>query len=89
MGLIAQTRVEGQSDGALPGREVRAQAGAAQRPDDVFNEIFAKLGSHRDRALVAFYVSTGARASELLSVIPGSERSRSDVNPKALRQHPD
>ena len=27
--------------------------------------------SHRDRALVAFYVSTGARASELLSVTQG------------------
>jgi integrase len=37
-------------------------------PDEQFNEIFARLGSHRDRALVAFYVSTGARASELLSV---------------------
>jgi len=37
--------------------------------DDEFNEIFARLRSHRDRALVAFYVSTGARASELLSVI--------------------
>jgi integrase len=36
-------------------------------PDEEFNEIFAKLASHRDRALVAFYVSTGARASELLS----------------------
>jgi site-specific recombinase XerC len=36
-------------------------------PDEVFNEIFALLPSHRDRALVAFYVSTGARASELLS----------------------
>jgi site-specific recombinase XerD len=36
-------------------------------PDAEFNEIFAKLPSHRDRALVAFYVSTGARASELLS----------------------
>lgn len=36
-------------------------------PDEVFNEIFARLPSHRDRALVAFYVSTGARASELLS----------------------
>ncbi len=35
--------------------------------DEEFNEIFAALGSHRDRALVAFYVSTGARASELLS----------------------
>jgi site-specific recombinase XerD len=37
-------------------------------PDEEFNEFFARLGSHRDRALVAFYVSTGARASELLSV---------------------
>jgi len=37
-------------------------------PDDEFNEIFARLPSDRDRALVAFYVSTGARASELLSV---------------------
>jgi integrase len=36
-------------------------------PDGEFNEIFAALSSHRDRALVAFYVSTGARASELLS----------------------
>ena len=38
-------------------------------PDEGFNEIFARLRSHRDRALVAFYVSTGARASELLSVV--------------------
>lgn len=36
-------------------------------PDTEFNEIFARLGSNRDRALVCFYVSTGARASELLS----------------------
>jgi integrase len=39
--------------------------------DEQFNEIFARLPSHRDRALVAFYVSTGARASELLSVTQG------------------
>lgn len=39
--------------------------------DDEFNEIFARLPSHRDRALVAFYVSTGARASELLSATQG------------------
>jgi site-specific recombinase XerD len=39
--------------------------------DEEFNEIFARLPSHRDRALVAFYVSTGARASELLSVTQG------------------
>lgn len=40
-------------------------------PDAEFNEVFARLASHRDRALVAFYVSTGARASELLSVTQG------------------
>ena len=40
-------------------------------PDAEFNEIFARLPSHRDRALVAFYVSTGARASELLSAVQG------------------
>jgi integrase len=35
-------------------------------PDEKFNELFALLPSLRDRALVAFWVSTGARASELL-----------------------
>jgi integrase len=40
-------------------------------PDEEFNAIFAALSSHRDRALVAFYVSTGARASELLSATRG------------------
>jgi site-specific recombinase XerD len=35
-------------------------------PDEHFSELFARLGSHRDRALVAFWVSTGARAAELL-----------------------
>lgn len=40
-------------------------------PDAEFDEIFARLPSHRDRALVAFYVSTGARASELLSATVG------------------
>ena len=37
-------------------------------PDEAFGELFAGLGSDRDRALVAFWVSTGARASELLGV---------------------
>ena len=36
-------------------------------PEEKFNQLFAALGSHRDRALVAFWVSTGARASELLA----------------------
>jgi site-specific recombinase XerD len=40
-------------------------------PDAEFSEIFVRLPSHRDRALVAFYVSTGARASELLSAVQG------------------
>ena len=40
-------------------------------PDEEFNEIFARLPSHRDRALVEFYVSTEARASELLSATAG------------------
>jgi integrase len=37
-------------------------------PDDRFNQLFAALSSNRDRALVAFWISTGARASELLGV---------------------
>ena len=37
-------------------------------PEEKFNQLFAALGSHRDRALVAFWVSTGARACELLGM---------------------
>jgi site-specific recombinase XerD len=37
-------------------------------PDGKFNELFAAMGSHRDRAILAFYISTGARASELLGL---------------------
>lgn len=37
-------------------------------PDHLFEELFGAMGSDRDRALLAFYVSTGARASELLGV---------------------
>ena len=37
-------------------------------PDRLFDELFATVRSDRDRALLAFYVSTGARASELLGV---------------------
>ena len=37
-----------------------------QIPDEKLDELFARLGSHRDRALVALWVSTGARAAELL-----------------------
>jgi integrase/recombinase XerC len=37
-------------------------------PDASFDELFRRLKSHRDRALVAFSVSSGARASELLGL---------------------
>jgi site-specific recombinase XerD len=40
-------------------------------PDERFDALFAQLGSHRDRALVALWVSTGARAAELLGVTCG------------------
>jgi len=39
--------------------------------DEAFDQLFAKLSTHRDRALVAFYVSSGVRASELLSSTVG------------------
>ncbi|WP_156935033.1 hypothetical protein [Pseudonocardia spinosispora] len=37
-------------------------------PDEKFDEVFAALRSDRDRALVAFWVSAGVRASELLGM---------------------
>ncbi|MDX3526963.1 site-specific integrase [Streptomyces sp. ID05-39B] len=36
-------------------------------PDELFNALFAALKYNRDRALLAFWVSTGARAEELLT----------------------
>ena len=44
-------------------------------PDEEFNEIFAALPSHRDRALVAFYVSTG-RGRRSCCQRPGAEQIR-------------
>jgi integrase len=37
-------------------------------PDDAADQLFAALTCHRDRALVAFYLSSGVRASELLGL---------------------
>ena len=37
-------------------------------PDGMFDELFASMVSHRDRALLAFYVSCGARPTELLEI---------------------
>ncbi len=36
--------------------------------DSAFDDLFEAMGNDRDRALLAFYVSTGARASELLGL---------------------
>ncbi|MEU7017124.1 tyrosine-type recombinase/integrase [Streptomyces sp. NPDC046385] len=36
-------------------------------PDGLFNDLFAALRHHRDRALLAFWVSNGARAEKLLT----------------------
>ncbi|WP_240437752.1 tyrosine-type recombinase/integrase [Sciscionella marina] len=52
-------------------RPRRVQRVPRSIPDEKFNELFAQLGSHRDRALVAFWVSTGARAAELLGAHHG------------------
>ena len=67
-------------------------------PDDWFNQLFAALPSDRDRALVAFWISTGARASELLGmrqcdIYPGQQlksrasarNARSQPTPTASR----
>jgi site-specific recombinase XerD len=59
-----------------PGRPAPYQPRAPRRvpraiPDERFNEVFAALPSHRDRALLAFWISTGARARELLTVSRG------------------
>lgn len=47
---------------SLPKRIPRSIPGAW------FNELFAALPSNRDRAMVAFWISTGVRASELLGL---------------------
>lgn len=41
-------------------------------PDEKYTEVFASLRSHRDRALLAFWVATGARAEELLTALQGN-----------------
>ena len=54
-------------------RRARYRQGQAVRaprsiPDQLWDELFAQMGCDRDRALLGAYVSTGARASELLGV---------------------
>ncbi|MER5899637.1 site-specific integrase [Streptomyces mirabilis] len=60
-------------DGWKPERVGRYRPSLPQRiprsiPDEWFNELFAALPSHRDRALVALWISTGVRASELIGI---------------------
>lgn len=40
-------------------------------PDKAFEDLFTALGTDRDRALVAFYVSSAARPSELVGLTNG------------------
>ena len=54
-------------------RPRQAQRIPRQIPDGLFDELFAGLGSHRDRALVAFWVSTGARPASCWG--PGARTS--------------
>lgn len=43
-------------------------------PDGLFNDLFAKMDSDRDRALLAMFVSAGPRAEELLGLVRGRVR---------------
>lgn len=52
-----------------PLRQKPSPAGSRGLSDRAFDELFAAMGCDRDRALLAFYVSTGARASELLGLM--------------------
>ncbi|WP_206062207.1 tyrosine-type recombinase/integrase [Nonomuraea basaltis] len=63
-----QREREGRYRSAVPQQTPRAI------PEEMFELLFAALPSHRDRALVAFWISTGARAAELL----GARRSDAD-----------
>jgi integrase len=76
---LGRGRAGGHRNPMEPARNMRAgryrprlvQRSPRCLPDDRFNAVFAGLGSHRDRALVAFWVSAGARASELLGARVG------------------
>lgn len=51
-----------------PLRQRRPRQTPRNIPDRLFDQVFAALRSNRDRALMAFFISTGARASELVGV---------------------
>ncbi len=49
-------------------RQKVAQQAPRAIPDAIWDELFAQMRHDRDRALLLFYVSSGARASELLQL---------------------
>jgi len=50
------------------GRQKTPKASPRSIPDAAYDELFVSLRNDRDRAMVALYVSTGARAEELLGL---------------------
>jgi len=52
-------------------RQRVTKVGPRAMPDRLFDELFEAMTSHRDRAILAFYVSCGARPSELLGLTRG------------------
>lgn len=51
------------------GRQKIPREAPKSLPDSVCDDLFVKLKYNRDRALVALFLSTGARATELLTVV--------------------
>jgi integrase len=72
-----------QSHRRAPLRQKVPKARPRGLPDREFDALFVAMRSDRDRALLAFYVSTGARASELLTVT----EDRVDVGRQVIGVH--
>ena len=56
-------------------------------PDERWDELFAAMGCERDRALLEFSVSSGARAAELLGVSSGGHRLGGPPDLRDLEGH--
>lgn len=52
----------------MPGRQKVPRESPKSIPDEVMARVFAGLRHDRDRALVEFYLSSGARATEILNI---------------------
>jgi len=55
--------------GRAPLRQRTPRTAPRAIPDGLWEELFAAMTSNRDRSLLAFYVSSGARANELLGLL--------------------